>query len=395
MLENLSGNLRFDNQVIYTDKLTGVLKGNLFELNGKIENVFSYILDNETHLRINAHVYLPELDMDKLFAKKIKDDKTKKEKQPEQELAFPEKIDFEFTFKMDKLSYNQFEAQNAAGKVTLFKNILRVENLQINTCNGKLQTTGSIAQTAGKDFLLKCEAKLSNIDIQKLFFAFTNFGQKNLTDKNIHGVVYSNVVFGANLRKNITLVPSSIVSVIDVVVKDGELNNFLPLESLSKFVELNELKNVRFATLENQIHIERSTITIPSMEIKSNALNLSLLGKHTFSGNIDYQIKLLLKDVLGKKIKNKKPDENFGEVLDDNTGYMYLHLLATGNIENPVFKWDKKSSKKGLQEQFSHQKDQIKEIHQRNSPSSPENMKEKELNNPAKQQPEIELDEDW
>ncbi|MDR1181887.1 MAG: DUF3971 domain-containing protein [Bacteroidales bacterium] len=396
MLENLSGNLRFDNQVIHTDKLTGVIKGNQFELNGKIENVFPYILDNESRLHINAHVYLPELDMDKLFAKEIKEDKKNREKQQEQELVFPGNFDFEFTFKMDKLSYNQFKAQNAAGTVTLFKNILRVENLQINTCNGKLQTTGSIAQTADKDFLLKCEAKLSDIDIQKLFLAFTNFGQKNLTDKNIHGTAYSDVTFQAKLQKNITVVPSSIVSVIDVVVKNGELNNFLPLESLSKFVELNELKNVRFAVLENQIRIEHSTITIPSMEIKSNALNLSLLGKHTFSGNIDYQIKLLLKDVLGKKVKNKKQHEDFGEVLDDNTGYVYLHLLATGNIDKPIFKWDKKSAKKGLQEQFSSQKDQIREIHQRNNPpSSPENVKEKELNNPDKQQPEIEIDEDW
>jgi hypothetical protein len=400
MLENLSGDLRFDNLVIHTDNLTGILKGNLFELKGKIENVFPYILDNESRLRINANVYLSELDMDKLFAKEGKSVRKNRETTQEQELLFPANIDFDFAFKMDKLSYNRFKALNTEGKATLSKNVLLLENLQINTCDGKVQATGSIAQTSNKDFLLKCEAELSDINIQKLFSAFGNFGQKNLTDKNIRGITSSHVTFRAMLHKNITLEPNSIVSVIDVVIKNGELNDFSPLESLSRFIALNELKNVRFATLENRIHIENSTINIPTMEINSSALNLSLTGKHTFSGNIDYRIKLLLKDLLSKKIKAVTQTENFGEVVDDHTGEVYLHLLATGNMDNPVFKWDAISAKKGFREQFSDQKQQIQQIRQRNNPPSDPNQmnekeKDKELNNSTKQQPEIELDEDW
>ncbi|MDR0682885.1 MAG: hypothetical protein LBG15_13715 [Dysgonamonadaceae bacterium] len=398
MLENLSGDLRFDNQVIHTDKLTGILKGNLFELKGKIENVFPYILDNKSRLRINADIYLPELDMNKLFAKDIEDIKKSTEKQQEQELVFPANFDFDFTFKMDNLSYNQFNAQNTEGKATFSKNVLLLENLQMNTCDGKLQTRVRVAQTDNKNYSLKCEADLSDINIQKLFSAFGNFGQKNLTDKNIRGIASSNITFQTMLRENITLVQNSIVSEIDIVVKNGELNNFLPLESLSKFIALNELKNVRFATLENRIHIENSTISIPNMEIKNNALNLSIMGKHSFAGNIDYHIKLLLQDVLGKKIKSRKQKEDFGEVIDDNTGQVYLHLLATGNMDNPLFKWDAHSAKKGLQRQFSDQKYQIQQIQQRNNPtSSPDAIKEKEkdLNNPNKQQPEIEIGEDW
>ncbi|MDR2410593.1 MAG: hypothetical protein LBE13_21120 [Bacteroidales bacterium] len=402
MLENLSGDLRFDNQVIHTDKLTGILKGNLFELKGKIENVFPYILNNKSRLRINADVYLPELDMNKLFAKEIKGVNKNTKKQQEQELFFPANIDFDFTFKMDKLSYNQFKAQNTEGKASLFKNVLLLENLQMNTCNGKLQTNGRIAQTDNKNFSLKCEANLSDIDIQKLFSVFGNFGQKTLTDKNIRGIASSNITFHTMLRENITLVPNSIVSDIDVVIRNGELNNFLPLETLSKFIDLNELKNVRFATLENRIHIENSTITIPNMEIKNNALNLLVMGKHSFAGNIDYRIKLLLQDVLSKKIKSRKQKEDFGEVIDDNTGQVYLHLLATGNMDNPVFRWDTYSAKKGLQKQFFDQKHQIQQIQQRNNPSSSqdaikekEREKEKDLNNPNKKQPEIEIEEDW
>ncbi len=396
ILDDLSGSLRFNNQIANADKLKGKLKDNTFELNGKIENIFPYILDEGSHLQITANLYLPELNINKLLAKEPEDTpKTKKEEQG-QELSFPADIDFDFTFKADALSYNQFKAQNTAGKAILNGNILKLENLQLNTCDGKILAKGSITQQSNKDFSIRCTANLSDMNIQKLFYAFNNFGQKNLTDKNIKGIAYSDVTFGAVLQKDLTIIPNSITTDIDITVKNGELNNFVPLESLSKFVELDELRNVQFATLANQINIEKSTITIPVMEIKNNALNISLWGKHTFSGDIDYHIKLLLKDVLSKKVKNKKGNEDFGEVVDDNTGNTYLHLLAIGNVDNPKFKWDSPSAKKGLQQQFSDQKRQIQEIRERNDPqSSSPAPKEKELNDSKKKQKEIEIGEDW
>ena len=403
MLENLSGNLRFDNQIVNTEKLKGKLKGNSFELNGKIENVLPYILDDGSRLQITASLYLPDFDIGKLFAKETQTSKKNSKEQQEQELFFPSNMDFDFTFKADKLSYDQFKAQNTVGKAIFSGNVLQLENLQINTCDGKILAHGTVNQQSNSNFLLKCEAKLSDINIQKLFFAFNNFGQKTLTDKNIRGTAHSNVTFSAVVQKNLNIIPHSVVSVVDIQIKNGELNNFSPLESLSKFVELDELRNVKFAALENQINIEKSTINIPAIEIKNNALNLSLWGMQSFSGDIDYHIKLLLQDVLAKKTKNKRKNEDFGEVIDDNTGKTYLHILATGNIDNPKFKWDSQSAQKGFRQQFSDQKRQIQEIKERNDASSTtpaiekekEKEKDKDLNNSKKKQREIEIGEDW
>ena len=393
MLEDLSGGLRFDNLIINTKKLKGKLKGNTFELNGKIENVLPYILDNSSRLQITANLYVPDLDMDKLFAKETKTVKKAEKGQQEQELVLPTNINFDFTFKADMLSYSQFRAANTVGRAVFSGNILQLENLQINTCDGKISAKGTVSQHANDNFLIKCEAKMADINIQKLFFAFQNFGQKNLTEKNIRGIAYSDVTFSSLVKKDLSVVPNSIVSMIDIKINNGELNNFSPLESLSKFVELEELKNVKFATLENQISIEKSVISIPVIEIKNNALNLSLKGMHTFSGDIDYHIKLLLKDVLAKKVKNKKKNEDFGEVIDDNTGKTYLHLLATGNVDNPKFRWDSQSAKQGFQQQFSDQKRQIQEIRERNDTSAV--PKDKNLNNSTKKQKEIEIGDDW
>ena len=393
MLENLSGELQFNNEIVTTNKLKGKIKGNDFVLSGKIENVLPYILEEGNRLKINADLHIPELDLDKLLAKDPNAAPKSKKEQTEKELSLPSDIDCNFSFKTDAVSYNNFKANNASGKAVLENNILTLENLTIGTCDGTVRGEASLKQLSNKDFLVNCNVKLANINIQKLFYAFDNFGQKTLTDKNIKGVANSDVRFTTVLKNDISVIPNSITSTVYINIQNGQLNNFSPLESLSKFVELEELRNIRFATLENQISIENSTITIPAMAIKNNALNLSVWGKQTFAGDIDYHIRLLLKDVLFKKAKTKRYKEDFGEVTDDKTGG-YLYLLATGNIDNPKIKLDAPSAKKEFKEQFSEQKRQIQENREQSNPNSNSN-ETKELNNSSKKQSDIEIGDDW
>ena len=394
MLEALSGELQFNNEIVTANKLKGKLKGNEFVLSGKIENIFPYVLGEGNRLKVNADLYIPDLDLDKVFAKNANTAPKSKKEQQEKELVLPSDIDCDFSFKTDAISYNNFKAENASGKAILENNILQFENLTIATCDGKIRGKASIKQLSGKEFLLNCNVKLLGINIKELFFAFDNFGQNSLTDKNLRGIMNSDVVFTAVLKNDISLIPNSIASTVYINIQNGQLNNFAPLESLSKFVELNELRNIQFATLENQISIENSTITIPAMEIKNNALNISVYGKQTFSGDIDYHIRLLLKDVLFRKAKSKKNKEDFGYVTDDNTGG-YLYLLATGNIDNPKIKLDGVSAKKEFKEQFSEQKHQIQENKEQNNMQSSPAGGKKDLNNTSKKQSEIEIDENW
>ena len=81
-----------------------------------------------------------------------------------------------------------------------------------------------------------------------------------------------------------------------MIIEEGELIDFEPLENLSSFVSIDDLKHVKFSTLENTIEIEDEVLTIPAMEIKSSALSVFLSGTHTFTQEIDYRIKLLLSD---------------------------------------------------------------------------------------------------
>ena len=393
--ENLSGEITLSDKILYANHLVGELKGNSFELNGSIENLLSYILDEKEHLKINANIQLPYLNLDKLLAKGSSENK--KKETDKKELALPNQIDYNLSFKAKQIKYQNFEAVNATGTAIWAKRTLTVNDLQLNSCDGKIYANGSLYANDDKTFSLKCNAQIQQADMQKMFYAFGNFGQNELTDKNIRGIVNCNVQLSTILENNMKLIPQSVVSQIAINISNGQLLNFKPMEALSKFVELSELQNIRFKTLENQITIENSTIYIPTMDIKNNALNLTISGKQTLDGEIDYQLKMLLKEVLSKKIKSKKQNtEDFGDIMDDNTGNIYLHIIATGKINNPKYKWDIKSSQKGVQQQISTQKQEIETIRQTVNPEKAKQKEEdKELNNSKKKQKEIEIDENW
>ena len=75
-----------------------------------------------------------------------------------------------------------------------------------------------------------------------------------------------------------------------------------------KFFE--ELKNVKFSTLKNTIRIEHNIIKIPAMEIKSSALSVFISGTHSFDNEIDYQVRLLLSELISQKFRKKNTNIN-------------------------------------------------------------------------------------
>jgi len=128
-----------------------------------------------------------------------------------------------------------------------------------------------------------------------------------------------------------------------LVIEKGELIQFKPLESLSNYVSLEDLKTVQFSTLENTIEIDNKVITIPTMEIKSSALSVFISGSHTFEQEIDYQIKLLLSELMSTKFRKKNTQvkkTEFGEVKENGKIFNTIYFKMTGNSENPNISFD-------------------------------------------------------
>ncbi|MEI6062832.1 MAG: hypothetical protein WCR72_19165, partial [Bacteroidota bacterium] len=134
----------------------------------------------------------------------------------------------------------------------------------------------------------------------------------------------------------------------------------------STFLKVDDLADIRFATLHNQVDISNRVIYFPSMEIKSSALDLQLMGTHTFENELDYHFTIALADLLASKFKtrNKGFDNQaeFGPVEDDGRGRTKVYVSLTGTVDNPVVKYDKRAMREKLANDMKAQKVELKQV---------------------------------
>lgn len=99
------------------------------------------------------------------------------------------------------------------------------------------------------------------------------------------------------------------------------------------------------------------------MEINSNAINIKLSGEHNFNNEIEYRLQVLLSDLLARNNRqNRNPQEQYGDIIDDGLGRTTLFLLVSGNIDDPVFSYDRQGVREKLREDFRQERQNLREV---------------------------------
>ncbi|MFL5752929.1 MAG: AsmA-like C-terminal region-containing protein, partial [Bacteroidia bacterium] len=177
------------------------------------------------------------------------------------------------------------------------------------------------------------------------------------------GIATASIDFSSRWSRALAVDPKSIVASCDLTIERGQLVNYKPLESLSKYVELKELQDIKFATLQSRIEIKEEVISISRTSIKNNAMNMDFYGTHTFNNEIDYHIRLLLSEVLAKRPgKNKQLDEELSLVENDPDNKRAVFLTMTGTLDKPIIKYDRRGMKDKIKEDIKEEKKNLKKI---------------------------------
>ena len=178
-----------------------------------------------------------------------------------------------------------------------------------------------VVQNPDKSFIARGSFDLEDININSAFRSFNNFGQDFLKAENINGDLSGSLSL---------LLPADSLWKTDIkaitaegkyILVNGALIDFEPVKQLSSFIEVSELENISFEKLENDFFIRNNYLYIPQMDIKSSAADLSVSGKHSFDNDYEYHVRVLLSEILSRKLKKPKPNTTeFGAVKDDGLG---------------------------------------------------------------------------
>ncbi|MFN5371209.1 MAG: AsmA-like C-terminal region-containing protein, partial [Bacteroidia bacterium] len=299
------GNFNFDGNTVNVSEFSGKVGQSDFKLYGKLSNLFGWLFDEQEAIGIAAHVESRLVKLDELFSRRS-------EQKPGGEehytLRISPRLNLNLSARVANLTFQRFKANAISGKIDVAGSTLSANQLSFQTMNGNVLLNGTVNPASNNNLVIQCDANLKHVDIRQLFFECENFGQLVLQDKNLRGILDASIQFSALADVGLNIDATKVLTKADLRISRGELIDFEPLEPLSKYIALEELRHVKFSQLKNTIEIRNESIYIPSMNIESSAMSLSASGIHSFDNEIEYHIKLLLSDLLAKKAKRARKE---------------------------------------------------------------------------------------
>ena len=338
---------------VYNLKL---IKGNSdVMLVGELPNFLSYLFDSKEPLTIVAQVTSDKIELEDFLFGAGKSSETSS-------INIPANLDINVSVNVQHLTFSKFVADNIKGIMLLRNQKVALKDLSLNVTDGEVKLN-AFADASEENIKVSGDCELNKLNVQKLFTQLNNFGQTTIQDANLKGYVTTRIDFIGSWDKKLNVDLGSINVTSSILIERGELIGFKPLESLAKYIDVNELKHIKFSTMQSAVEIRNKVITIPKTSIKSNAINLELWGKHGFDNIIDYHIQLLLSEILAKKPRaNKDFDEELSLVENDPENRRSVFIVMTGPIDNPIIKYDRKGAKEKIKQDIKQEKQNLKQL---------------------------------
>lgn len=241
---------------------------------------------------------------------------------------------------IDKFKFLKFNGSQVHTNLRLSNNGVRILQADFKGLGGHSRVSGQFLEQFNGDYFIEANISTNKIALDSLFYVFGNFKQNFITDKEIKGDLNSNIYTKVYLTHQWALRRKLLYAEAMVNIKNGELNNFEPIMSLSEYLHNEEenLARLRFSELENRILINQDTVFIADMNIGSNVRNIKIGGYHTLLQHIDYRLAV---PFINDNLRN---EDEFGTVRKDSKGRLFIPFKIKGTTEDYKVTYDLKTA---------------------------------------------------
>lgn len=358
---NASGYVKL-NEALLLDSISIRINDNPMNLTATLRNFWPYLDHKKGILSIKGSINSPGFNLTDLFNQSQENSSDRKDST---EIRFPKAILANISLKADALSYRKFHCKEFTGHLNYQSEKLSLNPVSFKSMDGRATGKAVAFEITGGKILTRANVEFSDIDIKKLFHQMGNFRQTFIVEENLTGIANGNILYSSEWYSGLSLDPGSVIVNGHYVIENGKLVHFKPIESLSRFISLSELKNIRFSTLENDIYIQDQVIYIPNMGIQSSAFNINASGTHDFNNLFDYHLKVLLSEVLASKArKKKKQNQEFGIIEEDGQSGISIPVRIAGTPDDFKVTYSRKGIRKGLRKSVEEERKLLKQIFQ-------------------------------
>ncbi|MFN6943814.1 MAG: AsmA-like C-terminal region-containing protein [Cytophagaceae bacterium] len=317
-----------------------------------------YLDSNKTEKHIRGKFLSKRLDLDELLGyQPQRDDKVDHDSVFNIfALPFP---DMELVTDIGELKHHKYLIHNFKGQFrSTPDHYVYLDKVSLDAADGNVFINGYFNGSNKDNIYFTSDIKLKNVDIDKVFYKFDNFGQDYMLNENLHGILDADIKSNVHMHTDLVVDLAKTTATADVKIREGRLVNFAPMHAMADYFGDKNLDNIRFGEMANVFEIKNGYLSFPSMKIASTLGYFYIAGNQDFDMNMDYEVKVPLQLVRQagwsaakskfkkKKIEEKELEEQEEDIVDQQTGILkkYITVTIKGNSEDFDIKLGKKKN---------------------------------------------------
>lgn len=374
-LKNLNGNIIFKNTDVYVTDLRSNVQGNKISMSGSGKNLLAIMKTNPGKAFLDWHIYSPALNLGNFTTLLQKRAATVVRKKSGSKLgsvaqnldAVVNQANFHLLVKADQLTYKRFIASNVKASLGLMNENWMLNNVSLSHGGGKMDLSGSLIEKNARFYGANVNVKMQNVDVNKVMYAFNNFGQDGISHENLRGKLSTLAQVSMDIDRELQGTPENMNGFVDFSLKNGALLHYEPMRKIQNVAfKKRNFDEIQFAELKDRFDIKDKEITINRLEIQSTVLTLFVEGVFSLRGNTDISVQVPLSNIK-KRDENYTPENKGADAKAGASIFMRGRPGEDGNIQFKLdlFKKFRKDDKDKLEEetkQKSEEKQQEKPL---------------------------------
>ena len=295
---------------VAVSSFTGRVGASDFQMNGVFKNGLGWLLLPRQQLLVEADVKSRQLNFDQLLSLRTSAGTATSAASAKSSYGFrfPPNLALDINMHAQRTRFRRFRGRDLRGTIRLQNQVLSAPSLSVAAAGGRASFRGTLDARNPDLLRLSSSTSCQQLPLDSLFYVFEDFGQQFITARHLRGTLTASAESDMYFSSNLDPLTDKLQAEVKVTVRNGELNNFMPLQKLSMIAGRERLRHLRFAQLTTPVYIQSRTVYLPEMEIRSNVKAASLVrvtGTHTFDQQMDYHLSIpILPGLLSRVVPN-------------------------------------------------------------------------------------------
>lgn len=341
-VNNLS--LKFNPRNVTVEKFDGQYMGTNFQANGEVNNLLAYMFKNAP-LDGKLNMKADQVDLDKWMGTTTATTTTA-DTAATAPFAVPGNLDLNLQAQVGKVHYDKLDMTNLTGSLQIKDETVTLQQIKGNALQGSMEVNGSYSTKNSKQNPdINLAYNVQDLDVQQTFNAFNTVQKLMPIGQFLSGKITSQLKLAGKLGKDMMPQLSSLNGDGNLLLIEGFLKKFAPVDQLASQLNVSQLKDVSLRDVKTYFAFENGRVKVNPFKIKVSNINMAIAGSHGFDQSLDYTLQLALpRSVMGAQanslINNLVTQAANKGVPVNVSDSVHLQVLLGGNITKPTYKTD-------------------------------------------------------